>query len=208
MAAEDLARPTSIVVRAGIVAVALVFAAPLITGDADGALARIGTITLVVLGLAVTPLAACAAVGASVVYLRNVREGEIIEFGGRAGRVLEVGVFELKLQDAEGCEVRVPHLLSLIACHAHRGPRAARNGRSRSVGLGPIPELRERLLQAASSVGTGAVAEVVGTDDDAVRWRVAVGSAEVDAQTRLYAAVLAALKDAKVGLKRVRADAA
>ena len=51
----------------------------------DGALARIGTITLVVLGLAVTPLAACAAVGASVVYLRNVREGEIIEFGGARG---------------------------------------------------------------------------------------------------------------------------
>jgi small-conductance mechanosensitive channel len=188
---RDLARPTSIVVRIGIVAVA-----------------RIGTVTLVVLGLAVTPLAACAVVGASVIYLRNVREGEIIEFGGRAGRVLDVGVFELKLQDAEGCEVRVPHLLSLV--HATRivglVPRVTVEvGVSASAA---IPELRERLLQAASSVGNGATADVVGTDDDAVRWRVAVGSAEADARTRLYAAVLAALKDAKVGLKRVRADAA
>jgi small-conductance mechanosensitive channel len=205
---RELARPTSVVVRVGIVVIALVFAAPLITGDADGALARIGTITLVVLGLALTPLAACAFVGASVVYLRNVREGEIVEFGGRSGRVLEVGLFELKLQDAEGCEVRVPHLLSLV--HATRiigfAPRV-----TIEVGVvagAPILDLRERLLSAASALGTGPAVEVVGTDDDAVRWRVSVTSAEADARTWLYAAVLAALKDAKVGLKRVRADAA
>jgi hypothetical protein len=204
----DLARPTGVVVRVGIIALSLIFAAPLITGEADGALANIGTVTLFVFGVALTPIVACALIGMSIIYLRRLRSGEVVEFGGRQGRVLEVGLLELRLEDPDGCEVRVPHLLSLV--HATRvvglSPRIEID--LAVSALVPVTELREHLLQAAATVGERPHADVSGTDDDAVRWRVAVSSADIDARTRLYAAVLASLKDAKIGLKRVRADAA
>jgi small-conductance mechanosensitive channel len=103
---RELARPTGLLVRVGIVTLALVFAAPLITGDPQGALARVGTVTLVVFGLAATPLIACALVGSSVVYLRRVHSGEFVESRWPHGRVLDIGLLELRLIDEDGCEVR------------------------------------------------------------------------------------------------------
>ncbi len=49
---RDLAGPTSVLVRSGIVLVSIVLAAPLITGTDDGALSRAGVVALVALGLA------------------------------------------------------------------------------------------------------------------------------------------------------------
>ena len=83
----DLAAPTSILVRAGIVLLALVLAAPLVTGSDDGALSRAGLVALVVLGLSTMPLVACVAVGTAVVFGRRLKVGEYAEIGGRAGVV-------------------------------------------------------------------------------------------------------------------------
>ena len=205
----ELARPTGVLVRIAIVVLALVFAAPLITGDPQGALAKLGTVTLVMFGLAATPLVACALVGTSVVYLRRVRSGDWVEFGGRSGRVLAVGLLELRLADADGCEVRVPYLLSLVHPTRMLGAAPRVFIEVRTTTAASPAEVRERLLEAAAGVGEGARAEVLGVDDDAVCWRIAVSSIEPDARTRLYAEVLDALTRAKVKLaKSARADAA
>jgi small-conductance mechanosensitive channel len=206
---QELARPTGLLVRVGIVTLAMVFAAPLITGDPEGALARVGTVTLAVFGLAATPLIACALVGSSVVYLRRVKSGEFVEFGGRSGRVLDIGLLELRLIDEDGCEVRVPHLLSLVHPTRIVG-HAPRISVEFAVTLSAgHDELRVRLLEGAALVGDAPTAVVVGMEDDALRWRVSVSASDADARTRLVAAVLDALARAKVKLaKRVRADAA
>ncbi len=206
---RELARPTGLLVRVGIVTLAVVFAAPLITGDPEGALAKLGTVTLVVFGLAATPLVACALVGSSVVYLRRVHAGEFVEFGGRMGRVLDIGLLELRLIDEDGCEVRVPYLLSLV--HPTRivgnSPRVAMDIAVSAAT--PHEALRTQLLEAAATVGEAPSVAVIDMEDDALRWRISVSSSDHDAKTRLYTVVLDALSRAKVKLaKRVRADAA
>jgi small-conductance mechanosensitive channel len=188
---------------------AVVFAAPLITGDPEGALARLGTVTLVVFGLSATPLVACALVGSSVVYLRRVHAGEFVEFGGKVGRVLDIGLLELRMIDEDGCEVRVPYLLSLV--HPTRivghAPRVAME--ISVAASAPHDQLRMQLIEAASIVGEAATATIVGLDDDTLRWCVSVSSSDSDARTRLYTVVLDALARAKIKLaKRARADAA
>jgi small-conductance mechanosensitive channel len=110
---RDLAGPTSVLVRSGMVLVSIVLAAPLITGTDDGALSRAGVVALVALGLACTPVLACAAAGVPAVYGRHLRVGDYVEAGGRAGIVRDVTLLELVLEDAVGCEVRVPQLLGL-----------------------------------------------------------------------------------------------
>jgi small-conductance mechanosensitive channel len=110
---RDLAGPTSVLVRSGMVLASIVLAAPLITGTDDGALSRAGVVALVALGLACTPVLACAAAGVPAVYGRHLRVGDFVEAGGRAGIVRDVTLLELVLEDAVGCEVRVPQLLGL-----------------------------------------------------------------------------------------------
>ena len=110
---KELAPATSFLVRAGIVLGSMVLAAPLITGTDEGALARAGLVALVALGLACTPVLACLAAGVPAVYGRKLRQGDFVEAGGRAGTVREVTLLEVVLEDALGCEVRVPQLLGL-----------------------------------------------------------------------------------------------
>ena len=110
---RDLAGPTSVLVRAGMVLASIVLAAPLITGTDDGSLSRAGVVALVALGLACTPVLACAAAGVPAVYGRHLRPGDFVEAGGRSGIVRDVTLLELVLEDAVGCEVRVPQLLGL-----------------------------------------------------------------------------------------------
>jgi small-conductance mechanosensitive channel len=110
----DLAGPTSVLVRAGIVLVAITFAAPLVTGSEEGSLARAGAIALIALGLSVTPVLATATIGAWVVFDRRLRVGDFAEVGGRRGVIRAVSLLEVLLEDDVGCEVRVPHLFGLL----------------------------------------------------------------------------------------------
>jgi hypothetical protein len=110
----DLAAPTGTLVRLGIVIAALLLAAPLITGSDNGALARIGLAALVAVGFASSPILASAAVGVAAVYARRVRVGDHAELGGRSGRVVSISLLEVRLEDEMGCQVRVPHLASLL----------------------------------------------------------------------------------------------
>jgi len=119
---RDLAVPTGALLRVGIVIVALLFAAPLITGADDGALARLGVATLIALGFASAPVLASIVAGIPAIYGRRIRVGDHVEIAGRAGRVVSVSLLEVRLEDDLGCQVRVPHLTSLLAPTRVLGP--------------------------------------------------------------------------------------
>jgi hypothetical protein len=169
---RELAGPTSVLVRAGMVIVSIVLAAPLITGTDDGALSRAGIVALVALGLAGTPLLACAAAGVPVVFGRHVRPGDFVEAGGRAGVVRDVTLLEVVLEDALGCEVRVPQLLGLW-----HPTRVLGSGAMATVEITVDPHQRparieEALVGAAVATCERARVELVSLDADGGRWRV------------------------------------
>jgi small-conductance mechanosensitive channel len=110
----DVAVATGVLVRAGIVVVVLLLASPLITGNEDGSLSRAGLAALVALAIACTPVLACVAAGMPVVYGRRLRPGDHVEIGRRRGEVKSVDLFDIKLIDEAGCELRVPHLVGLF----------------------------------------------------------------------------------------------
>ena len=110
----DLAPASSILLRGGIIVAALALGSPLVTGSDDGALPRIGLVTILVLGVSAVPLLASAVVGSIVVFARSVRVGDYVEWGGHVGRVKATSLLTLHLEDEAGCDLFVPHLLSLV----------------------------------------------------------------------------------------------
>ena len=110
----ELAQATSTLVRVGLVIFGLVFVAPVITGQPDGALSRTGVIILCALAVASTPLLSSIVAGVALAFARAVRTGDHIEYGGRTGRVLDIGLVVLTLEDDDGGTIRVPHTLSLF----------------------------------------------------------------------------------------------
>ncbi len=169
---RELAGPTSVLVRSGMVLTSIVLAAPLITGTDDGALSRAGVVALASLGVACTPVLACAAAGIPTVFGRRLRPGEFVETGGRAGIVREVTLLAIVLEDAFGCEVRVPQLLGLW--HA-----------TRVLGTGPLASIdvvvdprepsgrvEEALVAAVVATCERARVELLSLDADGARWRV------------------------------------
>jgi len=168
----DLAEPTSVVVRAGLVVVALIVAAPLLTGSDEGALSRAGVATLVAIGLACTPVLACAAVGVPQVFGRKLRPGDYAEMGGRAGRVRKVTLLEVELEDVFGCELRVPHLLALVRPTRILGQAALVTVDVSIDARAPQTRAHETLLAAARTVSPRARVELVSLDQRAARYRV------------------------------------
>jgi small-conductance mechanosensitive channel len=170
--ARDLARPTSALVRFGVVVTALVLASPLVTGESDGALSRVGMVALVAVALASTPLLACAASGAVVLYGRRLKKGELVEFGGRSGRVHEVRLLDVRLEDAGACDVSVPHLLGLFhPTRVHRHPPLAQV----DVVVDPAAqqaEVEHALLDAARTISSRGRVELVYLDAAGAHWRV------------------------------------
>jgi small-conductance mechanosensitive channel len=174
----DLAAATSVLARGGIVVVALILAAPLLTGSDEGAFARIGVAVLGAIGLSCTPVLASAASGVAVLFGRKVRPGEWAEVGGHSGRVLAVGLLDVHLIDVHGCHVRVPHVRSLW--HP-----------TRRLGDGPIAsvevlcdpnagDLHQALLIATRAISPQAVVALVGVERDGVRYRVSCPDASGD----------------------------
>jgi small-conductance mechanosensitive channel len=169
---KDLARPTSVLVRYALVVGALVLGAPLITGETDGALSRVGMIALVALAIACTPLLASAAVGAVVVYGRRIKRGELVEIGGRSGRITEVRLLDVRLEDVGACDVSVPHLLGLWhPTRVHRHPPLA----TVEVVVDPAAALatvEKALLEAARKISSRARVELIRIDATGAYWRV------------------------------------
>ncbi len=199
---RDLAEPTSILVRGGIVVITLVVAAPLITGSDDGTLSRAGVVALVAIGLAATPLLACAAAGIAVVFGRRLRVGDLAGVGGREGRVRALTMLEVLLEDDEGCSVHVPHLLGLW--HPTRVIGAAALV-AVELSVEPASDLSrvvDLLRQAAGAVGGRPRVEVTGIDRDGAHLRVAVTPRAGADRNALFCALSAALQGEGVALGR------
>ncbi|MBX3227122.1 MAG: mechanosensitive ion channel [Labilithrix sp.] len=197
---RELARPTSTLLRIGIVIAALVFASPLITGSGDGSLARVGLVALLAIALAATPLLASAAAGTIVIFGRRVKKGELVEFGGRSGRVAEVRLFDVRLEDAAQSDISVPHVLALIhPTRIHRHPPLA----AVDVVVDPAAsqaDVEQALLDAARSISSRGRVELVYLDSAGAHWRV--HSATHRGDLTLGRAVQDALAKLGIGLGR------
>jgi small-conductance mechanosensitive channel len=168
----DLAVPTGALVRLGIVIVALLVAAPLVTGNDDGALARAGIAALVAVGFASSPILASIAAGVPAIYGRKVRVGDYAEVGGKSGRVLSVSLLEVRMEDGEGCEIRVPHLLSLVHPTRVMGPGPVASVEIVVDPLAPQAHVREALVGAARGFGFFHRVDLVRLDAEGAHYRV------------------------------------
>ena len=198
--ARDLARPTSALARFGIVVVALVLASPLITGETDGVISRVGLIALVAVALAATPLLACVVVGITVVFGRRMKRGDDVEVGGRRGKVLDVTLLEVRIEDDALAEVTVPHLLGLV--HPTRVHRHARLVTLDIVvdAAAPQDEVERVLFAAARAHSSRGRVELVHLDGSGAHWRVTSASMRHDVS--LAKVVQDALAKLGVGLGR------
>lgn len=194
----DLAAPTGVLLQAATVVGAIVFAAPVVTGDPEGALARTGMVVLAALGLASTPLLASGVTGIAGLFMRRLRIGDFAEFGGRSGKVVGLGLLEVRLLERDGVEVRVPHLLSLFHPTRILGRRPRLSVHVTVPALGGAEEITQLLQAAALDVGDRAWVELLGFGPDHARYRVTVGTDAPDGMTRLAFALRAQIAEATV----------
>ncbi len=199
---RELAGPTSVLVRAGMVLASIVLAAPLITGTDDGALSRAGVVALAALGVACTPLLACAAAGVPAVFGRRFRPGDFVEAGGRIGIVREVTLLELVLEDPFGCQVRVPQLLGLW--HPSRVLGSAPLSTIDVVvdPQEPAAHIEEALVSAVHATCDRARVELVSLDADGARWRISGVPKRTKGAASLADAVGRAIRERGIALGR------
>lgn len=198
----DLAPPTSVLLRVAIVISALVFLAPIVTGDNEGALSRAGVVALVAIGLSSTPLLATALLGTVVLYGRRLRIGEFAELGGRLGRIVDIGLLEVRLETPDQVELRVPHLFCITRPSRHLGiaPRI-----SIDVYVSPsaaLSDARLVLTEAAGRIGREPKVEILSVDAAAAHFRVSATCDSLDVRTQFYVAAVEALTRAKIALGR------
>ncbi len=198
----ERATPTSTLLRVGIVAAVLVFAAPVVTGDEQGALARVGTVVVASLGLAATPLLATALAGAAVLYSRRLSPGDLTRIGSHTGRVKSIGLVDVQIETEQGALVRVPHLLLLFKT-SELVPGTRERAIDVVVSAAAKPtNAGEALLEAARRLHADAKVELVSASADGLSFRVLL-SAEVEAsRSEVLAALLDALGERGIGLGR------
>ncbi|HEY2410556.1 MAG TPA: hypothetical protein VGI10_31350 [Polyangiaceae bacterium] len=200
----DLAAPTSVLLRGAIVVAALVFAAPVVTGDPNGALSRAGAIFLIALGVSCTPLLASGLLGAIVLFGRRVRPSEFAQFGEIVGRITSINLLEIRLLDGDRAEWRIPHLWCLTRPLRVLGARprlhldvcvatSAEQARARAI-----------LVEAAHKVAVDAELDLLAFDADGAHYRLSAAFDSLDARRKLAEALLDDLKAAGVDLGRAR----
>lgn len=200
----DLVLPVSVMARVGVVLLALVFAGPLVTGDPEGSLARAGAIVMLALAFSTTPLLASVVVGVMQVFSRRVRVGQELEVSGRHGRVTAVGLFDLRLRDETGYEVRVPHLLALLSPLRTRGADA-RTGVVLSVSASVQPSaVKALLLVTAGALGERPQVELQDIDAAGARFSISVATHAELTASDLRIALAEALQAAGMALGQQR----
>ncbi len=202
---SDLVLPAGLLLRIAIVVLGLVLAGPIVTGDAQGALARAGSTVMMALALASAPVLASAAVGVVQVFARRMRVGQELSFGERRGRVLSVGFLDVRLRQADGGELRVPHLLALwqplsVPAAAHQAEVFVEV----CVAAGQsVPRVHELLLMAAAKHGEHLSVQLEHFDVEGSVFRVRVPHATAATQSELRAALCEALQAAGIPLGRM-----
>jgi len=201
----DLAAPTSVLVRVGIVIAALVFLVPLVTGNTEGAAARTGAIVVLALGLSAMPMFASAVLGAVILFGRRLRLGQHVRIGGFAGRITSIGLLDVRLEDRDGVEVRVPHLYALYQPTTVLGIRDALVLDVAVASTARLPEIRSLLLRTAEGQGDEVRVDVVSVDAERALFRVYARNDARDARSQLQLAVAAALAREGIALGRLPA---
>ncbi len=195
----DLAKPTSTLLQAGLLIVAVVFAGPVISGDdSSGPFQGLAQAMLIGLAIACAPLFAAVVAGLPVVYGRGLRVGEVAEVGGKVGTVKEVDLLSVVLEDSGGRPVRVPHLVSLFQPTRVLGPAPLNTIDVTVAGEADLSRVQALLLEAAGSHASGARVELRSLDAASARYRVTSGYDDVGLR------VASALKDAGVQLAALR----
>jgi small-conductance mechanosensitive channel len=199
---RDLARPTSVLARFAIVVMALIMGSPLITGEGDGVISRVGLVALFAVALAATPLLASGVIGVTVVFGRRMKRGDDVEFGGRKGKVLDVTLLDVRMEDDSLAEVSIPHLLGLV--HPTRVHRHAKLATLEVVVDPSVPQdqVEKVLFEAARAQSSRGRVELVYLDEAGAHWRVT--SAAVRHEKTLAKVVQDALGKLGVGLGRGR----
>ncbi len=205
----ELATPTSMLLRIGIVAAVLVFAAPVVTGDEQGALSRVGTVVIAALGLAATPLLATALAGAAVLYSRRLSPGDVTRIGAQGGRVKSIGLVDVQIETEDGSTVRVPHLLFLFKTSKLSSKTAGLELDVLVAASEKPTVVRQVLLTAATRFDAAPHVELVAADADGLRFRVRLVAASPDT-TRgdALSALVEALAERGIPLGRGRAAGA
>ncbi len=198
----DLAAPTSVLLRSGIVVAALVFAAPVVTGDANGALGRAGAIVLVALGLASTPLLASGLVGVTVLFGRRLRLGEFAEVSGIVARIAAINLLEVRLIDVHRSELRVPHLLSLFRPLRVLGMRPRLSVDVPVAASAPHDQVRDILREAGAKCGHDPKLDLLSFDLDGAVYRLSALCDSLDGKRELAEAALSDLSTAGIALGR------
>ena len=109
----ERARTSGVLVR-GVLVVLALLAVPAVLGVGDRVLGELGRAALLALGLGAAPFAASLHLGVVAVYGGALRPGDEADVGGRRGRVVEVTLREVVLEDPEGATIRVSHLATLL----------------------------------------------------------------------------------------------
>jgi len=140
--------------------------------------------------------------GIHAVYGRKVRVGDYAEIGGRIGRVLSVSLLEVRLEDDVGCQVRVPHLMSLVHSTRVLAPSPVRMLDVVVDPTAPQGHVRSVLLSAATRVAAGVNVDLVKLDADGAHYRVAARGLSTETDGDLPVAVADALASENIGLGR------
>lgn len=198
--APDLAPVVSVLVRVGIVLGALVFAAPVVTGDSDGALTRVGLVVTAAFALASTPVLASALVGVAVVLRRVVRVGEYVRIGDVEGLVVGLGLLDIRVQADGGRDVRIPCLTLLKRSVEGLGKKPLLTVEL-AVDVSSDPEDVERELRAAAqALGPDAQVELVRIERGGWLFRVQVRCDKLSERGTLNKSLIEALRRAHVQL--------
>jgi hypothetical protein len=202
---RDLVTSTSSLVRVAIVLLALIFAGPAVTGDPDSVLAKLGSMVLLSLALAATPLLCTLAIGVVTIFTRRLRVGRHVELAGHAGRVLRVSLLDVVLRDLDGCDVHVPHLCALLKPARFQGVEPKLQVELSVSAAASPPSVRQLLLDAAASFGERASVELVDIDADGARYAVSVVADTTRSPAELRLALAEAVQREGVAWGRSRA---
>ena len=151
------------------------------------------------------PLLATALAGTLVLYGRRLRIGEFCDIGGRLGRIVDIGLLEVKIQAPDQIEHRIPHLFCILRPSRHFGvaPRV-----SIDVYTAPgvaLADTRLVLAEAAAKIGRDPKVEILGVDAVAAHFRVSASCDSFDVRTQFHVSAIEALSRAKIPLGRGQA---
>jgi hypothetical protein len=201
---RDFVGALSALIRVTIVVLAVVFAGPIVSGDPEGVLARLGGAVVLGVALALTPLFCSAACGGVLIFTRRLQVGRQIELGSLSGRVVNIRLLDTVLRDNEGAEVRVPHvrtLFSPLRVLEAEPRRSVELSVSAQVEPAAVIELLHHAIHDQDALNDNLV-ELVHIDADSARYRVSVPVLDTRSASELRLILVQALVREKMPLGR------